>query len=80
VLGVEGADVVATAEHAGRRRMTLTYGAIAPARAVLWLVAGEAKAPALRRLLAGDASTPAGRVRRDRALVLADASAAGRAP
>ncbi len=31
----------------------------------------------LERLLAGDASIPGGRVRRDRALVLADRAAAG---
>ena len=80
VLSVADADVAVTARpYQGRRRMTLTYPILARARGILWLVTGASKAPMLKRLLAGDASIPAGRVRPDRALVLADRLAAGRA-
>ncbi len=77
VLSVSDADVaLTTGAREGRRRMTLTYPAIARAREVLWLVTGASKAPMLRRLEAGDASIPAGRIRREAARVLADAAAA----
>ncbi len=56
----------------GRRRMTLTYPILNRSRRVLWLVTGSEKASMLVRLRDGDASIPAGRVRRDEALVLAD--------
>jgi len=42
------------------------------------VVTGLEKAPMLARLLGGDVSIPAGRVRRDQALVLADLAAAGK--
>jgi 6-phosphogluconolactonase len=79
VLDVTDRDVALTGEHEGRRRMTLTYPALNRARRILWLVTGAEKAEALRRLRAGDASIPAGRVRTDEALVLADEAAAGKA-
>ena len=47
------------------------------ARLVLWLVTGEDKIDALRRLRAGDRSIPAGRVEAANALVVADTAAAG---
>jgi len=71
------ADVAVTGLHQGRRRMTLTYPAIDRARSILWLVAGAGKAAALERLRAGDRSIPAGRVRSDRAVLLADTAARG---
>ena len=77
VLDVTGRDVALTAPYRGRRRMTLTYPVLDRARHLLWLVTGEDKVDALRRLLAGDPSIPAGRVRSDDGLVLADAAAAG---
>jgi 6-phosphogluconolactonase len=80
VLEVVDRDVAATAPYAGRRRMTLTFPALDRARRILWLVTGADKSPALRRLLAGDRAMPAGRVRRDRALLLADRAAAGERP
>jgi 6-phosphogluconolactonase len=58
--------------------MTLTFPVLDRARHVLWVVTGAEKAGMLRRLLDGDRAIPAGRVRRDRALVLADRGAAGR--
>ena len=62
-------------EYQGRRRMTLTYPALADARRVFWLVAGEDKRDALDKLLAGDPSIPAGRVEAEDALVLTDRAA-----
>lgn len=77
---VEDADVAVAGPYAGRARMTLTRPAIERARAVLFVVTGAEKAPALRRLLAADPGIPAGRLRLRAAVVLADAAAAGRAP
>ena len=57
--------------------MTLTYPILNRSRRVLWLVTGREKAGMLGRLRAGDQSIPAGRVRQDQALVLADRAAAG---
>ena len=75
VLGVSDCDVALTGEYQGRRRMTLTYPALNRARRVLWLVTGEDKAEMLARLRAGDRSIPAGRVRQDHAVMLADRAA-----
>jgi 6-phosphogluconolactonase len=76
VLDVTDADVALTGVYQGRRRMTLTYPVINRARRILWLVTGSEKAGPLARLRAADASIPAGRVRQDQALVLADRAAA----
>ena len=57
--------------------MTLTYPILNRSRRVLWLVTGNDKAEMVGRLYAGDTSIPAGRVNRDRALLLADRAAAG---
>lgn len=77
VLKVSAADVAPTGVYQQRRRMTLTYPLLNRSRRILWLVTGSDKAAMLVRLCAGDASIPAGRVRQDRALVLADRAAAG---
>jgi len=76
VLNVKDADVALTGNYQGRRRMTLTYPIINRARRVLWLATGAEKVGMLVRLQAGDASIPAGRVSRDRAVILADRAAA----
>jgi 6-phosphogluconolactonase len=78
VLQVVDADVALTAIYQGRRRMTLTYPILNRSRRVLWLVTGKDKAEMVGRLYVGDTSIPAGRVQRDRALILADRAAAGR--
>jgi 6-phosphogluconolactonase len=78
VLKITNADVAVTGLYQGRQRMTLTYPAINRARRVLWVVTGGEKVEMLRRLLDGDESIPAGRVRSEQALVLADRPAAGR--
>jgi 6-phosphogluconolactonase len=57
--------------------MTLTYPALDRARRILWLVTGAERAAMLARLRSGDPAIPAGRVRQDAALVLADRAAAG---
>jgi 6-phosphogluconolactonase len=77
VLDVKNADVALTGIYQGRRRMTLTYPIINRSRRVLWLATGAEKAGMLARLQAGDVSTPAGRVCRDHAVILADRAAAG---
>jgi 6-phosphogluconolactonase len=76
VLDVTDRDVALTGVYQGRRRMTLTYPTINRARRILWVVTGSEKAEMLRRLREGDVSIPAGRVRRDEALLLADLAAA----
>ncbi len=58
-------------------RMTLTYPALDEARRIVWLVTGPDKRDPLAKLLAGDESIPAGRVRNDDMLVVADDAAAG---
>jgi 6-phosphogluconolactonase len=59
------------------RRMTLTYPALNEARRIVWLVTGEDKGAALEKLLAGDDSIPAGRVRNENMVVVADEAATG---
>lgn len=79
-LEVSGADVTLAGPYQGRMRMTLTYPVLDRARKVLWLVTGAEKVPMFLKLEAGDRSIPAGRVRADRAVVLADLAAAGGTP
>jgi 6-phosphogluconolactonase len=76
VVDVADRDVAVTEVYQGRRRMTLTYPALNRARRVLWVVTGSEKTEMLRRLRDGDVSIPAGRIRREGALVLADRAAA----
>jgi 6-phosphogluconolactonase len=79
VLKITDADVGVTGVYQGHQRMTLTYPALNRARRVLWVVTGSEKVEMLRRLMDGDESIPAGRVRREQALILADRAAAGKA-
>jgi 6-phosphogluconolactonase len=76
VLDVTNADVGLTGFYQGRRRMTLTYPILNRARSILWLVTGSDKADMLAHLRDGDRSIPAGRIRQDQSLVLADRAAA----
>jgi 6-phosphogluconolactonase len=78
-LDVGGDDVTVTGVYQGHRRMTLTFPTLDRARRVLWLVTGAEKQPMLARLRAGDRSIPAGRVRSDAAVILADTAAVGSA-
>ncbi len=75
-LAVVDRPVALTGEYQGQRRMTLTFPKLNRARQVLWLVTGEDKVDALRRLRAADRSIPAGRVEAARQLIIADAAAA----
>ncbi len=77
VLDINDRDVELTGIYQERRRMTLTYPIINRARRILWLVTGADKAAMLPRLRAADQSIPAGRVRQEQALVLADRAALG---
>ena len=77
VLEVTDVWVALTAGlYQGWRRMTLTYPVLDQARAVLWLVAGAEKVDALTRLKQKDRTIPAGRVRQEAAVVVADRAAA----
>ncbi len=75
VLDIDDRDVAVTGIYQARRRMTLTYRTINRSRRILWLVTGEGKTAMLTRMLASDATIPAGRVRQEQALVLADRAA-----
>ncbi len=75
-LAVNNADVAVTGPYGGRQRMTLTYPVINRARRILWVITGADKAAMLVRLRQADPSIPAGRVRQDHAVVLADDAAA----
>lgn len=80
VLEVSTRDVAATSgPHQGRRRVTLTYPALARARMRVWMVAGEEKADAVARVVARDPAVPAGRVAAPSLLVV-DEAAAGALP
>jgi 6-phosphogluconolactonase len=76
VLNVTDRDVAPTGLYQKRRRMTLTYPMLNRSRRILWVVTGAEKAETLARLRDGDKSIPAGRIRREQALVLADQPAA----
>jgi 6-phosphogluconolactonase len=77
VLNVTGQDVALTGLYQNRRRMTLTYPMLNRSRRILWVVTGADKAEMIVRLRNGDVSIPAGRIRRELALVMADQAAAG---
>jgi 6-phosphogluconolactonase len=78
VLEVTDRRVAVTAgEYEGVRRMTLTYPELHRVRSLLWVITGEEKQEALRKLLARDSSIPAGRLEPGGdSLVLADRAAA----
>ena len=76
VLTVVDRDVALTGVYMKRRRMTLTYPALNRARRILWVVTGAEKAHMLVRLHDGDSAIPAGGIRREQALILADQPAA----
>ena len=79
VSNVTDADVAITGVYMGRRRMTLTYPILNRSRRILFLVTGKEKVEMLPKLLAADPSIPAGRIRQDNAVILADRDAAARA-
>jgi 6-phosphogluconolactonase len=62
--------------YQGHTRMTLTYPALEDARRIVWLVTGPDKREPLSKLLEGDESIPAGRVRNEETIVVADEAAA----
>jgi 6-phosphogluconolactonase len=77
VLDVTDRRVAMTGEaYQDHLRMTLTYPALNDARRIVWLVTGPDKVEPLQKLLAGDDSIPAGRVRNENMIVVADEAAA----
>ena len=77
VLDVADRLVAVTDPYQGHRRMTLTYPILNRSRCVLFVVTGAEKVSALTALRTGDRAIPAGRISGERALVIADAAAAG---
>ena len=77
VLDVNDRDVALTGVYQNRRRMTLTYPMLNRSRRILWVLTGAGKVGMLARLRDADVSIPAGRIRRDGALVIADRAAFG---
>jgi 6-phosphogluconolactonase len=77
VLNINDRDVALTGIYQNHRRITLTYPMLNRSRQILWLVTGAGKAGMLVRLRDGDISIPAGRIRREEALVIADRAALG---
>jgi len=77
VLEVSDRRVALTGDYQGHPRMTLTYPALNDARQIVWLVTGPDKVAPLQKLLAGDESIPAGRVRNENMIVVADEAATG---
>ncbi len=77
VLEVSDRRVALTGDYQGHPRMTLTYPALDEARRIVWLITGPDKVEPLQKLLAGDGSIPAGRVRNENMVVVADEAAAG---
>jgi len=76
VLEVSDRRVAMTAKpYQDHLRMTLTYSALNDARRIVWLVTGPDKREPLQKLLAGDDSIPAGRVRNENMIVIADEAA-----
>ena len=78
VLEVTGRDVALTGIYQQRRRMTLTYPMLNRSRKILWVATGAEKVDMIVRLRNGDVTIPAGRIRQDYALLLADVAAAAK--
>lgn len=76
VLEVMDADVAVTGPYQGRRRMTMTYPILNRSRRILWFIIHAEKTEVLARLAKADPSIPAGRVRHDTAVIIADKAAA----
>ena len=77
VLTVADRDVALSGPYKNRVRMTLTPPAVNRARVVMFLVAGEAKADAVAKLVQGDPSIPASAVRASNSMLLVDGPAMG---
>lgn len=72
----ENERLVVRVERPDHPRLTLTVPVLSAAGLVLFLVSGEAKREALRRLMAGDRGIPAALVEAEHVVVLADRTAA----
>lgn len=69
-------DLGCSEVYQGLPRLTMTYPLLRRAREVLWLVTGEAKRQPLQALLDGRGDSPAVRLGRADAIVVADTAAA----
>ncbi len=75
ILSVLDRDIGITSSYQGTRRLTMTRPMLERALLVLWLVAGPAKADAVKKLLRGDQSVPAGQLDLTNSVVVLDAPA-----
>ncbi len=80
VLDIDDRDLAFSGPYNGRRRMTVTFPALARARHLVWMVMGSRKATVVGRLVRGDRSIPAGRVPHGEAALLVDREAAAALP
>jgi 6-phosphogluconolactonase len=76
VLNITNQDVSLTGIYQKRRRMTLTYPMLNRSRKILWVATSAEKAGMIVRLRDADPTIPAGRIRQDNAVLLADRPAA----
>lgn len=72
----ERTRLVVRVDRPDHPRLTLTLPVLSAARLAMFLVSGESKRAALRRLLEGDPDIPAARVTAERVVVVADPAAA----
>ena len=72
----ERTRLVVRVERPDHPRLTLTLPVLSAARIAVFLVSGDGKREALRRLLEGDPAIPGARVTADRVVALADPAAA----
>jgi 6-phosphogluconolactonase len=72
----ERTRLVVRVDRPDHPRLTLTLPVLSAARIAMFLVSGEGKRAALRRLLEGDLAIPAARVAAERVVVVADPAAA----
>lgn len=73
----EAEPVAVAGPYQGHQRMTITPPVVRGAGSILWLIAGAAKAQALRQLIDSDPQIPAWHARIEGSVILAD-PAAGR--
>jgi 6-phosphogluconolactonase len=76
-LKVNDRDVAISGIYQNRRRMTLTFPMLNRSRRILWVVTGAEKTGMLAQLRDANDSIPAGSIRREGALLIADRAAFG---
>lgn len=78
-VAVTDRDIALTDTYLGTKRVTLTRPILDRASLVVFLVQGAVKAPIVARLVYGDTTVPAGMLKPNQSIVLADPAAAAAA-